>query len=114
MNERRGSVRLQTDWQAQIYFENTVFNSPLKNISLGGTEVSRPDGWHPECDEFYRISINSDARNNKLDVNMQICWVSKNSVGLKYHDLRLNERIQLNKIISDLSRDAVLKQTHVI
>ena len=114
MNERRGAARIKTEWQAHIYLGNTVFNSPVKNISLGGTELNRPDGWHPECDEQYRICIKSDGRNKKLDVNMQICWVSKTSVGLKYHDLQLREKIQLNKIISDLTRDTVLMDTHVI
>ena len=40
MNERRGAARIKTDWQAHIYLGNTVFNSPVKNISLGGTELN--------------------------------------------------------------------------
>lgn len=104
MEERREFVREQADWLADIYADETIYTAPVRNLSLGGIEIMRPPLWKPKTDHFCRVSLSDMSPSHSLDARMEICWVSENAVGLKYHELKFRQRIQLVKIIAGISR----------
>lgn len=104
MKERRQFTREQADWLAEIYTNDTIFTSPVRNLSLGGAELIRPQLWRPKVRHFCKVSFSDMNPAHTLEVRMQICWVTDFSVGLKYHDLELMQKIKLNKIISEISQ----------
>ena len=55
MKERREFVREQADWLADIYADDTIYTSPVRNLSLGGIELMRPPLWKPKENHFFKI-----------------------------------------------------------
>lgn len=47
-------------------------------------------------------------------VRMEICWITKSTVGMKYHELKFRERIKLNKIIPNMANSATLENAHFV
>ena len=87
MKERREFTREQADWLADIYADDTIYTAPVRNLSLGGIELMRPPLWKPKSNCFCKISLSDMVPSHTLEVRMQICWVTENSVGLKYHEM---------------------------
>ena len=114
MKERREFPRQQADWLAEIYADDTIYTSPVRNLSLGGAELIRPQQWKPKQDHFCKICFSDMNPDHTLEVRMQICWVSSFSVGLKYHDMGLMQKVKLNKIISDMSKSAAFEGSHFV
>ncbi|HIF52046.1 MAG TPA: PilZ domain-containing protein [Thiotrichaceae bacterium] len=112
MDERRKFTREQADWVADIYVGETIHTAPVRNLSLGGLELIRPPLWHPKHKHFCKISLSDMIPSHTLEVRMEVCWVTDNAVGLNYHELKFKEKIKLNKIISHLSKTAVLADGH--
>ena len=110
MKERREFVREQADWRADIYADDTIYTSPLRNLSLGGIEIMRPLLWKPKSKNFCKISLSDMIPSHTLEVRMEICWITEKGVGLKYHELNFKERIKLNKILSNIANN--LKDMH--
>ena len=113
MKERREFIREQADWLAEIYTDDTIYTSPVRNLSYGGAELMRPPLWKPKPHYTFRICFSDMIPSHTLEVHMQVCWVTKARVGLKYHDLGLSEKIKLNKIISDISIAITLESGHL-
>ena len=108
MKERREFVREEADWLADIYADDTIYTSPLRNLSLGGIEITRPLLWNPKSNHFFKISLTDMIPSHSLEARMEVCWITENAVGLKFHELEFKEKIKLNKIISGISRDVTL------
>ncbi len=103
MKERREFTREQADWLADIYTDDTIYTAPVRNLSLGGIELIRPPLWKTKSNHFCKISLSDMVPSHTLEVRMQVCWVTDNAVGLKYHEMGMAEKIKLNKIISKIS-----------
>jgi PilZ domain-containing protein len=114
VEERREHVREQADWLADIYADDTIYTSPVRNLSLGGIEIMRPPLWKPKARHFCRISLSDMIPSHTLEVRTEICWISEKAVGLKYHELKFKEKIKLNKIISGLSRAMTTDSAHYV
>ncbi len=114
MDERRASVREHADWLADIYVDDTIYTAPVRNLSLGGVELMRPPLWKAKSQHFCKICLSDMDPSHTLEARMQICWVSDNSVGLKYHELKFKEKVKLNKIISSLSKSAAMEGSHFV
>ena len=114
MKERRQFTREQADWLADIYTNDTIFTSPVRNLSLGGAELIRPQLWKPKINHFCKVCFTDMNPSHTLEVRMQICWMTSFSVGLKYHDLGMMQKIKLNKIISDISKNAAFEGNHFV
>jgi len=114
MQERREFVRKQADWLADIYANDTIYTSPVRNLSLGGIEIMRPPLWKPKDNHFCKICLSDMIPSHSLEVRMEVCWVTESAVGLKYHELKFKEKIKLNKLISGLSREMALESGHFV
>lgn len=114
MQERREFIREHADWLADIYIGNTVYTAPVRNLSLGGVELMRPPLWEPKAEHFCRISLSDMEPSHTLEVRMQVCWSTKSSVGLKYHELKFKEKIKLNKILSNISKIAAMGSSNFV
>jgi PilZ domain-containing protein len=114
MKDRRTSVREHADWRADIYVDETIYTAPVRNLSLGGVELMRPPLWSPKSQHFCKVSLSDMDPDHSLEARMQICWVSDQSVGLKYHELKFKEKVKLNKIISSLSKTAAMDGAHFV
>ena len=114
MEERRKHTRQQADWMAEIYADDTIYTSPVRNLSLGGAELIRPQQWKPKENHFCKICFSDMNPDHTLEVRMQICWIGSFSVGLKYHDLGMSQKIKLNKIISDITKTTVIPNSHFV
>ncbi len=114
VKDRRNFSREQADWVAEVYTEDTTYTAPVRNLSLGGAELMRPPLWKPEQNNLYKISFSDMVPSHTLYVHMQVCWITKTYVGLKFHELGSNEEVRLNKIISSISRTAVLEDGHFV
>lgn len=114
MEDRREFVREQADWLADIYADDTIYTAPVRNLSLGGIELMRPPLWKPKSEHFCKISLSDMVPSHTLEVRMQICWITDNAVGLKYHELKFGEKVKLNKIISNISRTAAMQSSHFV
>jgi PilZ domain-containing protein len=114
VKERREFDREQADWLADIYANDTIYTSPVRNLSLGGIEIMRPPLWKPKSNHFCKISLSDMVPSHSLEVRMQVCWLTDSAVGLKYHELKFGEKIKLNKIISDLSRIVTMESSLIM
>jgi len=114
VKERRIFPREQADWLAEIYTDDTIYTAPVRNLSLGGVELFRPQLWRPKPENFFKISLTDMTPSNTLDLKMEVCWVSDVSIGLKYHGMEMGQKIKLNKILSNMSREAVLENNHLV
>ncbi len=114
MQERREFVREQADWLADIYADDTIYTSPVRNLSLGGIEIIRPPLWKPKPDHFCKVSLSDMIPSHSLEVRMKICWVTENAVGMKYHEIKFRERIKLNKIISSISKVIMMENSYIM
>ncbi|NOG59987.1 MAG: PilZ domain-containing protein [Proteobacteria bacterium] len=112
MQERRQDTREQADWLAEIYADETIYTSPVRNLSMGGIEIMRPPLWKPKTDHFCKISLSDMIPSHSLDVRMQIRWVSEKAVGLKYHELKISDRIKLVKIISGITNQIKMERNY--
>lgn len=72
MNERRKFPREQAVWLAEIYTDDTIYTAPVRNLSLGGAELFRPQLWRPKPDNFFKISLSDMTPSNILDLRMQV------------------------------------------
>ncbi len=106
MKERREFVREQADWLADIYADDTIYTAPVRNLSLGGIELMRPLSWRPKSRHLFKISLSDMNPSHTLKVRMEVCWISDNAVGLKFHEIKFREKIKLNKILSNLAKQA--------
>lgn len=106
MQERRQFVREQADWLADIYADDTIYTAPVRNLSLGGIELMRPLQWKPKPKHFFKISLSDMDPTHTLEARMEICWVTQNGVGLKFHELKFREKIKLNKILSNPTKES--------
>jgi len=114
MKERREFTREQADWLADIYANDTIYTAPVRNLSLGGIELMRPPLWKPKSNHFCKISLSDMVPSHTLEVRMQVCWITENAVGLKYHELKFGEKIKLNKIISGISRVVTMESSFIM
>ena len=114
MKERREFPRRQADWLAEIYADDTIYTSPVRNLSLGGAELIRPQQWKPKQDHFCKIRFSDMNPSHTLEVRMQVCWMTNFSIGLKYHDLGMTQKLKLNKIISDITKISVSHGNHFV
>ncbi len=114
MQERREFAREQADWLADIYADDTIYTSPVRNLSLGGIEIIRPPLWKPKANHFCKICLSDMIPSHSLEVRMEVCWVSNNAVGLKYHELKFREKVKLNKIISGISRIVTMESSYIM
>ena len=113
MRERRQHVREQADWLADIYADDTIYTSPVRNLSLGGLEIMRPPNWKPKTKHFCKISLSDMSPNNSLEARFEVCWLTEKSVGLKFHELKFREKIKLNKILSSISKTMTAETAHL-
>jgi PilZ domain-containing protein len=114
VDERREFARRQADWLADIYADDTIYTSPVRNLSLGGIEIMRPPLWKPKDNHFCKISLSDMVPSHTLEVRMEVCWTSEKAVGLKYHELKFKEKVKLNKIISDITRTMSMNSGHFV
>ena len=114
MKERREHIREQADWLADIYADDTIYTSPVRNLSLGGLEIMRPPLWKPKVKHFCKISLSDMSPNNTLEARFEVCWLTEKSVGLKFHELKLKEKIKLNKILSSISNSVAAYHCHFV
>lgn len=114
MEERRESPRKQADWLADIYADDTIYTSPVRNLSQGGAEFIRPQLWKPKKDHFCKVCFSDMIPSHTFEARMQICWITDFSIGMKYHDIKFKERIRLNKILSRLSKAAAFEDGHFV
>ena len=101
MEERRKFSREQADWLAEIHVDDTIYTAPVRNLSIGGIEVIRTLLWRPKPDQTCRVSLTDMHPDHTLDVQMQVCWVTERYVGLKYLELKDEERMILNEILAN-------------
>lgn len=113
MKERREHVREQADWVADIYADDTIYTSPVRNLSLGGLELWRPPQWKPKAKHFCKICLSDMSPDINLQARMEVCWLTETSVGLKFHEIKFREKIKLNKILSSISRSAAVNNIHI-
>ena len=114
MKERREFVREQADWLAKIYTDDTIYTSPVRNLSLGGLEVMRPPLWKPKTKQFCKICLSDMSPTNTLTAWLEVCWFEEHSVGLTFHELKFREKIKLNKILSSISRTTATSSAHYV
>ena len=114
MKERREHSREQADWLADIYADDTIYTSPVRNLSLGGLEVMRPPLWKPKTSHFCKICLSDMSPNNTLQARLEVCWVTDSCVGLKFHELKFREKIKLNKILSSITKSASVDGGHLV
>ena len=114
MKERREHVREQADWLADIYADDTIYTSPVRNLSLGGLEIMRPPHWKPKTNHFCKICLSDMSPHNTLEARFEICWLTDVSVGLKFHELKFREKIKLNKILSSITKAETVNGGHFV
>lgn len=114
MQERREFVREQADWLADIYADETIYTSPVRNLSLGGIEIMRPLLWKPKANHFCKICLSDMSPTNTLEARLEVCWITESSVGLKFHELKFREKIKLNKILSGITKAMSVDSGHFV
>ncbi len=114
MKNRRKFHREQADLVAEIHTDGTIYTAPVQNLSLGGAELFCPQLWRPKPEQFFKIILTDMKPSNALEIKMQVCWISDVSVGMKYHDMKMGQKIKLNKILSNMARKTVLEHDHFV
>ena len=114
MKERRNHVREQADLLADVYADDTIYTSPVRNLSLGGMEIMRPPLWKPKNNNFCKVSLSDMSPDNTLQARLEICWSTEHYVGLKFHELQFKERIKLNKILSSISKSMAIDSVNLV
>ncbi len=114
MQERREYTRVHTDWLSEIFTDETIYSSPVSNLSLGGAELVRPHMWKPKQDNIFKVSLNDNVPAHTLEARMQVCWVTDSHVGLKFHELSFKGKIKLNKILSTIARTTAFEDGHFV
>jgi PilZ domain len=114
MQERREHTREHTDWLSEVYADDTIYTSPVRNLSLGGVELMRSPLWKPKQDHILKISLSDMVPDHTLEVRMQVCWVTNSHVGLKFHELSFKQKIKLNKILSTIARTIAFEDGHFV
>jgi PilZ domain len=114
VKERREFTREQADWLADIYTDDTIYTAPVRNLSLGGAELIRPPLWKPKSDNIIKICFSNMTATGGLELRMQVCWMTENSVGLKYHDIEMMQKIKLNKLLSGMAKTAAFESANYV
>ena len=114
MQERREHTRRQTVWLSEVHADDTIYTSPVSNLSLGGAELVRSPLWKPKQGHILKISLSDMVPNHTLEARMQVCWVTDSHVGLKFHELGFKGKIKLNKILSTIARTTAFEDGHFV
>ena len=104
MKERRKSHRERTDWLAEVYTDDIIYTSPVRNLSLGGAELIRSPLWKAKQDHICKICFSDKVPSHTIEVRMKVCWVTKDHVGLKFQGLSFKQKIILDKLISSITK----------
>ena len=113
MRDRRIHSRLGSDWNVHICHLGNAFQTHLCNISQGGVELRRPEDWLPVINQSCDLSMPVNDKHD-LEVCMSVCWISNNSVGMKFSTLTRAQQRLLNRLLSELSQKVMLQESQLI
>lgn len=113
MHERRNHSRLESSWNVGVCHQETQFQTRVTNISLGGVELYRPESWDPMINQSCELTLQMGSRQN-LEIKTHVCWLSKNRVGMKFPELTGVQKRMLNRLLSTLSKEAILQESHFV
>jgi len=113
MQERRNHSRLESDWIADVCHLGQRFSARVTNISLGGVELGTLDTWNPVINQSCQLSMQL-AGKQMLVLEMYVCWIHDNRVGMQFKRLSREQKRILNRTLSDLSRELTLAESHFV
>ncbi len=113
MHDRRDHSRLESSWNVGVCHQETRFQTKVTNISLGGVELQRPGDWEPVINQSCQLTLQLDS-NKRLELKMYICWLSEHRVGMKFSKLTGIQKRLLNRLLSTLSQEAILQESHFV
>lgn len=114
MKERRQSERIEYELIANFTVNDEKYSSKLINLSLGGMEISLPSGCQLKNDDACRISLVNMDIYGDFHIDMLVCWVTEDHIGLKYDHINSLQKVRLNKTLSEISKKNVLEKNHFV
>lgn len=114
MKERRNSERYEHQLNSNLVINDENHSSKLVNLSLGGIELSKPIDCNISVGDSCDVSLLAIDDLGDLIMKMEVCWVFKENIGLKYKQANIFEKTRLNKILSVLSKKYVLENSHFV
>ncbi|WP_459779436.1 PilZ domain-containing protein [Photobacterium sp. R1] len=109
MKERRQFIRIVYQAPATLRQGDFQWNTALKDISLHGILLSRPDGWQPGGDPAFQVDVVLPQTDVHLTMLAELVDQNNHSLRMKIVNIDIDSISHLRRLIElNLGDDALL------
>ncbi|WP_330960552.1 PilZ domain-containing protein [Photobacterium sp. 53610] len=109
MKERRQFIRIVYQAPATLRQRDFQWNTTLKDISLHGILLSRPDGWQPGGDPAFQVDVVLPQTDVHLTMLAELVDQNNHSLRMKIVNIDIDSISHLRRLIElNLGNDALL------
>ncbi|UTM58972.1 PilZ domain-containing protein [Photobacterium sp. CCB-ST2H9] len=109
MKERRQFIRIVYQAPATLRQGDFQWNTTLKDISLHGILLSRPDGWQPGGDPAFQVDVVLPQTDVHLTMLAELVDQNNHSLRMKIVNIDIDSISHLRRLIElNLGDDALL------
>jgi hypothetical protein len=103
MADRRASERVVNDDSAALVHQDQRIVVDIVNLSLGGAQLQCPADWAPAVGAACLLEI-VDQYHQRLQLDTEVVWSRKGSLGLRIAWLAPEQRYYLNRLLAGLAQ----------
>ncbi|MFN7550527.1 MAG: PilZ domain-containing protein [Pseudomonadota bacterium] len=96
--ERREFRRIRFDGDLRLYSESAMWNTRLRDLSLHGALVERPDGWEGHTGRTQRLEVRV-ASGLIISVSAVVAHAGARFVGYRFGRIDLDSFVRLKRLI---------------
>ncbi len=97
-NERRRHQRITVDAVAQIFSGSAMWTTAVRDLSLRGAQLQRPDGWDGLVGQRFRLNVRVAG---SLSIGMAVALVREtdDTLGFVCQRIDLDSLIRLKRLV---------------
>ena len=99
ISERRHFHRIIFDAPVSISFGDQQFSAQLKDISLKGALVSKPDDWRGDTGAESTLDIQLAGLEQPITMQTNVAHVDQKTIGFYCHHIDMESITQLRRLI---------------
>lgn len=96
--ERRSFNRFPLEARARLFSGQQCWDTVLKDLSLKGVLLEKPEGWTGEIDERFRIELIL-PNENRLSMAITIAHIHQESIGAHCDRIDVDSFTKLKRIV---------------
>lgn len=101
--ERRKHFRLNFKCNSTLESDNSDWSCIVRDISISGAKIFRPENWEGEIDEVFRLVITPEGL-HPISMSVKVRYINYEFIGFEWNQIDLDSYNTLKRII-DLNED---------